>query len=118
MPRELFRGGAARRILLVLPTATYRAPDFLEAARELGAEVVVASEAEQAMAAAMGDRAVTVDLCNPIGAAEAISRVRGLDAVIGVDEQGVLVASYAAAAMGLPHNPPEAVATTRDKAQL
>src|SRR5581483_5354871 len=106
------------RVLLVLPTATYRAPDFLEAARELGAEVVVASEAEQAMAETMGDRAVTIDICNPIAAAERISRLRKLDAVIGVDEQGVLVAAYAAAALGLPHNPPEAVAVTRDKAQL
>src|SRR5437764_7948802 len=106
------------RVLLVLPTATYRAPDFLAAARALGAEVVVASEAEQAMASAMGDRAVTIDLCNPIAAAERISRVRGLDAVMGVDEQGVLVAAYAAAALGLAHNPPEAVAITRDKTRL
>src|SRR5438105_2591674 len=106
------------RVLLVLPTATYRAPDFLDAARELGAEVVVASEAEQAMAATMGDRAVTIDICNPIDAAARIAAVRGLDAVIGVDEQGVLVAAYAAAALGFAHNPPEAVAVTRDKARL
>src|SRR5437879_9903649 len=106
------------RVLLVLPTATYRAPDFLDAARKLGAEVVVASEAEQALAASMGDRAVTIDICNPIDAAARISAVRGLDAVIGVDEQGVLVAAYAAAALGFPHNPPEAVAVTRDKALL
>ncbi len=106
------------RVLLVLPTATYRAPDFLEAARRLGAEVVVASEATQAMAASMGDRAVTVDICNPIDAAARISAVRGLDAVIGVDEQGVLVAAYAAAALGFAHNPPEAVAITRDKSLL
>jgi len=105
-------------VLLVLPTATYRAPDFLAAARAVGADVVVASEAEQAMASAMGDRAVTIDLCDPVDAAKRIARVRGLDAVIGVDEQGVLVAAHAAAALGLPHNPPEAVAITRDKARL
>jgi biotin carboxylase len=109
---------AMPRVALVLPTATYRAADFLAAARELGAEVVVASEAEQALAGAMGDRAVTIDLCNPVDAAARLASVRGLDAVIGVDEQGVLVAAYAAAALGLPHNPPGAVAVTRDKAQL
>ena len=32
------------RVLLLLPTATYRAADFLTAARALGAEVVVASD--------------------------------------------------------------------------
>jgi hypothetical protein len=31
-------------VLLVLPTATYRAADFLTAARTLGAEVMVASD--------------------------------------------------------------------------
>ena len=109
------------RVLLVLPTATYRAPDFLDAARALRAEVVVASEAEQAMATAMGDRAVTVDLCEPVTSARAIEDLhqrKPLDAVIGVDEQGVLVAAHAAALIGLPHNPPEAVAITRNKARL
>jgi biotin carboxylase len=84
----------------------------------VGAEVVVASEAEQAMSAAMGDRAVTVDLCDPAAAGELIASVRDLDAVIGVDEQGVLAAAYASARLGLPHNPPDAVAITRDKARL
>ncbi|MGH7410475.1 MAG: hypothetical protein ACREJ6_05360 [Candidatus Methylomirabilis sp.] len=32
------------RVLLLLPTTTYRAGDFLEAAKGLGVEVVVASE--------------------------------------------------------------------------
>ncbi len=37
------------RVLLVLPTATYRASDFLAASRALDAEVVVASERRRAM---------------------------------------------------------------------
>jgi biotin carboxylase len=107
------------RVLLVLPTSTYRAADFLDAARALGAEVVVASEEEQAMAAAMGDRFVRIDLCDPQGAAESIARaVAPLHAVVGVDEQGVLVAAEAARRLGLRHNPPEAVAVTRDKARM
>ena len=44
------------RVLLILPTATYRAPDFLAAARALGVEVIVGSEQPQAMAGSMGDR--------------------------------------------------------------
>ena len=44
------------RVLLLLPSATYRAPDFLDAARALDVEVVVASEQRQTLAGAMGDR--------------------------------------------------------------
>ena len=38
----------------MLPTATYRASDFLDASRALDAEVVVASERRQAMSGTMG----------------------------------------------------------------
>lgn len=109
------------RVLLLLPTATYRASDFLAAARALDAEVVVASERRQAMAGMIGDRALMVDLARPEAAAEAIvarARNKPLDAVVGVDEQGVLAAALAAAHLGLPHNPPEAVAATTDKAAM
>lgn len=109
------------RILLLLPTATYRAPDFLAAAGRLGAEVVVASEQAQALAGSMGDRALVLDLDRPEAAAEAVVELAGrlpLDAVVGVDDQGVLVAALAAARLGLPHNPPAAVAATRDKAAM
>ncbi len=110
-----------RRIVLVLPTSTYRAPDFLEAAGRLGCEIVVASERRQALADEMGERAVRIDLDDPDGAAgrlvEAAERVP-VDAIVPVDDQGVLVAARAAARLGLPHNPPEAVALTRDKGGL
>jgi biotin carboxylase len=106
-------------VLLVLPTSTYRAADFLEAARELGADVVVASEEAQTMAATMGDRALQIDLCDPRAAARTIARSsRRPDAIVGVDEQGVLVAAMAAEELGLAHNPPDAVAITRDKARM
>ena len=39
------------RLLLLLPTRTYRAHDFMEAAGRLGVEVAVGSEREQALAA-------------------------------------------------------------------
>jgi hypothetical protein len=109
------------RVLLVLPTATYRASDFLAASRALDAEVVVASERRQAMSGTMGDRALVVDLRRPEAAADAIvtrAQDKPLDAVVGTDEQGVLVAALAAARLGLAHNPPEAVAATRDKTAM
>jgi biotin carboxylase len=109
------------RVLLILPTATYRAPDFLAAARALGVEVIVGSEQPQAMAGSMGDRSVVVPLEDPEAAVEAVAALHGrspLDAVVAVDDQGVLIAAKAAARLGLPHNPLDAVVATRDKAAM
>jgi biotin carboxylase len=105
-------------VLLLLPTAGYRAADFLAAARSLGAEVVVASERRLV---SMGDNQLTLDLRRPEAAAEAITALaatRPLDAVVAVDDQGVRVAALAAERLGLSGNPPEAVAATRDKAAM
>ncbi|HVL81817.1 MAG TPA: ATP-grasp domain-containing protein [Actinomycetota bacterium] len=109
------------RVLLLLPSATYRATDFLQAAASVGAEVVVASEMAQTLAHTMGDRALVVDLCDPDAAAEAIvshHRRLPLEAVVAVDDEGTLVAARAAQRLGLRHNPPDAVAVTRDKARM
>lgn len=108
-------------MLLLLPTATYRAPDFVRAATALGVDVVVASEEAQALAGEMGGRALVVPFDDPERAADVIvdaARVAPVDAVVAVDEPGVMPAALAAARLGLSHNPPEAVAATRDKAVL
>jgi biotin carboxylase len=109
------------RLLLLLPTSTYRAGDFLQAARALGAEVVVASERRQALAGVMGHRALTVNCKNPDEAADSIARLaarKPLDAVVAVDDEGVLVAALAGQRLGLAHNPPDAAARSRDKAAM
>jgi len=109
------------RVLLLLPTATYRAEDFLAAAEAVGAEVVVASERRQALRGSMGDRALRVDLRRPERAAQAVVELAervGLDAVVAVDDGGVATAALAGERLGLPHNPPAAVAATRDKAAM
>jgi biotin carboxylase len=104
-----------------LPTATYRAPDFLDAAARLGAEVVVGSEHRQAMSDSMGDRSVTLTLSRPEMAADQIERLAErapLDAIVAVDDGGTRAAALAADRLGLRGNPPEAVARARDKAKM
>lgn len=106
------------RILLLLPTATYRASDFVGAAARLGVEVVVGSEHRQALSGSMGDRAVVVPLADVDAAVSAIVALHHrspLEGVLAVDDQGVVIASAAAARLGFRHNPPDAVAATRDK---
>ena len=108
-------------MLLIVPSVTYRAPDFMAAARELGAAVTVASERRAAMSTAMGERAVTLRLSDPQDAAETIvarARDTPFAAILGVDDQGVMTAALAAERLGLAHNPPAAVACTRDKAAM
>ena len=109
------------RVLLLLPSGTYKAPDFLDAAHRLGVDVVVASETEQTLAEAMGDRALVVDLADPAASAKTITDLAArspLDAVVAVDDQGLLIAALAARDLGLPANDPEAVARTRNKAAM
>ena len=69
----------------------------------------------------MGDRAVTVPLDDADTAAHAIEALDArhpLDAVVAVDDQGVLVAARAGERLGFPHNAPAAVARTHDKASI
>ncbi|HET9010339.1 MAG TPA: hypothetical protein VFN38_00925, partial [Gemmatimonadaceae bacterium] len=109
------------RVLLVLPSATYRAPDFLAAAAKLGVEVVVASEHRQAMSREMGDRALTIPLRQPEMAADAIVELAGrspIDAIVAVDDGGTRAAAVASERLGLRGNPPAAVAAARDKAAM
>ena len=109
------------RLLLLVPSATYRARDFLDAARALGVDVVIGTEQSHAMRDLMGTRALEVPLHDPVQAARAIvahDRVAPLDAVIAVDDQGTVVAAEASAQLGLRHNPPDAVAAARDKLAL
>ena len=107
------------RLLLILPSATYRAADFMTAAREMGVAITVASERRATMSETMGDRALTLRLSDPQDAAETIiarARDTPFAAIVGVDDQGVMAAALASERLGLAHNPPAAVARTRDKA--
>lgn len=109
------------RVLLLVPTGTYRAADFLAAASRLGVEVVVGSERRQAMAASMGDRAVVVPLDGVdagVNAIEALHNRRPLDAVLAIDDQGLVVAAAASERLGMTHNPPGSVAATRYKSTM
>ena len=82
---------------------------------------MVASERRQALAGVMGHRALTVNCRNPDEAADRIARLaarKPLDAVVAVDDEGVLVAALAGQRLGLAHNPPDAAARSRDKAAM
>jgi biotin carboxylase len=109
------------RLLLLLPSATYRAADFIAAARSLGAETVIASDHRLAIAPALETESLVVDFSRPQRAAQSIvnyCRKAPVDAILPVDDVGVVAAAMAATELGLAHNPVAAVAATRDKSKL
>jgi len=108
-------------VVFLLPTTTYRATDFLAAARGLGVDVVIASDHLSPTADTGGVRAIEVPFDDPERAAELLTNLddRGpVDGIIPVDDQGVMIAAYAAEKLGLAHNPPDAAERTRDKRAL
>src|SRR5262245_16268232 len=89
--------------VVVLPSTTYRAGDFVEAARGLGVDLGVASEEPPPFD--MGDRYLQIDCADPEGAARAILEAGDripIDGVIAADDGGVEVAAITGQALGLP----------------
>lgn len=59
------------RVMLLIPSRSYRAPDFMEAAAKLGVEVVVGSDVRSPVEELSDGRAVGLDFANPeVGAGE------------------------------------------------
>ena len=106
------------RIMLLMPATSYRAGDFMAAARRLNADVIVASDHAQTLAAFTGDRCLRVGLTpTDDNLARIVTHARrtGVGAVVGTADSTVELAARAAAMLRLPHNSPDAVATARNK---
>jgi biotin carboxylase len=106
------------RVLLLLPTTSYRNEDFLAAGRALGVEIVAAADYCHQLAPLWGlNPVLALPLTEPHqAAAKALAYLdRNLYAVLAVDDQGLEVAALIGERLGLPGNPPAAVRTLRDK---
>ena len=109
------------RVLLLIPSASYRAPDFMQAAAALGVDVVVGSDQRSPLEDLHPDRKVGLDYADPDRGAdqiEAYARRYALDCIVPVDDAGTRLAARAARRLELPHNPVAAVEATRNKALL
>jgi biotin carboxylase len=104
-------------VLLLVHSQTYRAADFVIAARRVGVDLVVASDHRQAW-----DReSIVVDFAQPGAAADTLLdavRDRPVQAVVAVDDPGVVIAADVSGRLGLPGNPLTAAAATRDKLRM
>jgi biotin carboxylase len=109
------------RLLLLLPTRTYRTEDFIDAARTLGVDLVCASEKPSTLEDLAPDSLLTLDFDDPAAAAAHAadwSAGRPLAAVVGVDDVTAPAAAAIAERLGLRASAPAAVGATRDKYQM
>src|SRR4029077_6793472 len=109
------------RVLLLIPSRTYRTHDFMTAASRLDVEVVVGSEHRAALAGLLVARTLRLDFEDLSRSTErivAFAQTHPLAAVVAVDDAGTLLAATAAQAPGLPHTPVHAGEAARDKSSM
>ena len=105
------------RVLLIAPPGSYRVHAYLEAARDLGIGMLVASEGEHSLVPGIED-GLRVDFGDSDTVIEQIvsaHRDRPVAGVVATDDGTVEIANRAAAALGLAHNAPSAARITRRK---
>src|SRR5215218_6658027 len=105
------------RVVLLASPATYRAGAFRQAAARLELEVVQATDTPQALAERWG-MPLALDFTRPEAAIETLTAFAAehpVDAILALDDSATLLAARAAAALGLPHNDPDAALAARDK---
>ena len=105
------------RVLLITPPGSYRVRAFLEAARDLGIEMLVASEGGHSLVPEISG-GLRVDLADAPSVIERVvsaHRDQPISGVVATDDATVEIANRAAAALGLPHNAPSAARITRRK---
>jgi hypothetical protein len=106
------------RLLLLVPTTSYRISDFLGAARRLDVEVTVGSNRRQVLEKFSRGRTVTLDFRNSDKGTKQIidfARRYPLQAIVAVDEDTTVLAAKASEALGLPHNSPSSVGAAANK---
>src|SRR2546422_1879165 len=108
------------RLLLLLPTVTYRTVAFVEAARRLGVDVTVASERPSTFERANPTGLVTLDFADPAHAAaqaRAFAYAHPPHGIVAVDDDTSVVAAAIAQELGLRGTSVAAAAAARDKHQ-
>ena len=101
-----------------MSTETYRATDFMEAARKLGLELVVGLDRPDPLAE-IGGGTLSMDFSALDGAVDEIGRLhagRHLLAIHSVDDSALVLAARANARLGLPANSEESVVSGGNKA--
>jgi len=109
------------RVLLLLPTTTYRTHAFMEAAQRLGVELTVASEQASAVTRLNPSGLLRLDFSDPQRAARQVvqfAEKHPIAAVVPVDDQVTVCAATICEALGLRHNSVESAHAARNKHRM
>jgi ATP-grasp domain/L-amino acid ligase C-terminal domain 2/ATP-grasp N-terminal domain len=107
-----------RRVLLLATTTGYQTRAFGEAADALGVQLTYATDRCHMLDDPWRDEAIPIRFHDEPASVEAIlaaSRIRPIHGVVAVGDRPTVIAALVARALGLPAQPPEAVAIARDK---
>ena len=106
-----------KHVLLLATTTGYQIRSFGEAAEALGVRLVFASDRCDRLDDPWWDQAIPVRFDDQSGSVAAVvAAVAGrIDGVLAVGDRPTVLAARVAAALGLPGNPPDAAANSRNK---
>ena len=109
------------RILLLLPTTTYRTEAFLAAAGQMDVEVTIGSEQPNALAKLNPTALLTLSLHDPQQTARQVVEFAAehpIDAVVAVDDQVTVAAAAVCQALSLRQNSVESVLAAGNKHRM
>lgn len=107
---------ARPRLLLIAPPNSYRTVAYIESARRLGVDVLVASEGKFSLVSEVAG-GLHVDLSDPAALDRLLAegRLRPFSGVVATDDSTVELGSRVAQSLGLPHNSPSAAQLSQRK---
>lgn len=108
------------RVLLLTTARSYRGEAFLQAAARLHIEIVQAVDMNKALAD-YWHCPLGIDFNDTEGSIQAISAFHSrqpVQAILGIDDSGSLLAARASERLGLPFNSPVAAEAARDKLKM
>ncbi len=108
-------------ILLLLPTATYRAEAFLKAARRLNISVTIGCEQAGRWDDSPSNKVLLLNFQNLKASQDRVAqfaKTHPLDGIIGVEDTTSYIAASLASFLGLPHHSPKAASAARNKLEM
>lgn len=108
--------GVSLRALLIAPRQSYRIAPYLDAARSIGIDLLIAADG-QSTSADTQSSGIRV----PFNAPDAVTRLcayaksQAVSAIVATDDTSIEMAALVSAELGLPHNPPQAARLTNRK---
>jgi len=108
--------GVKPRILLISPQDSYRIAPYINAARSLNADLLIASEGRQAVSGfEVPGMRLDFDRRSAIESIRAEAAQSPFSAILGTDDATIELAAMASDVLGLPHNSPTAARLARRK---